>query len=145
MSSTKARAKSRIAVLGAKGLPFTGGLEIIMEEVGQRLVRCGYGFDVFVRGHYMADKRDLKTHKGIRLVYSWGIHTKHLDAITHSFTALLKILFGQYDIVYMNATGISVLGFIPKLFGKKVIVHSLITEPDRGPLKRRSGITMEAL
>ena len=45
----------------------------------------------------------------------------------------MKILFGQYDIVYMNATGISVLGFIPKLFGKKVIVqvHGLDFKRDK--------------
>jgi glycosyltransferase involved in cell wall biosynthesis len=94
-----------------------------MEEVGQRFVRAGYSFDVFVRKHYMAGKRDLETYKGIHLRYSRGIHSKHLDAITHSFTSLVKILLGGYDIVYINTIGVSVLGFIPKLFGKKVIVQ----------------------
>lgn len=123
MSSDEVGPKANIAVLGVKGLPFTGGLEIIMEEIGQRFVRSGYGFDVFVRKHYMVGKRDLKTYKGIRLRYSWGVHSKHLDAISHSFTALVKILCGHYDIIYINAIGVSVLGFIPKLFGKKVIVQ----------------------
>jgi len=115
--------KANIAVLGVKGLPFTGGLEIIMEEIGQRFVRSGYGFNVFVRKHYMAGKRNLETYKGIRLRYSSGIHSKHLDAISHSFTALIKIIRDHYDIVYVNAIGISVLGFIPRLFGRKVIVQ----------------------
>lgn len=110
-------------MLGVKGLPFTGGLEIIMEEIGRRFVKLGYGFDVFVRKRYMTGKHDLKTYKGIRLRYSPGIHSKHLDAITHSFTALIKIISGRYDIIYINAIGISVLGFIPRLFGKKVIVQ----------------------
>jgi len=123
LSSDESKPKANIAVLGVKGLPFTGGLEIIMEEIGQRFVRSGYGFDVFVRKHYMTGKRDLETYKGIRLRYSPGIHSKHLDAISHSFTALVKILSDHYDIVYVNAIGVSVLGFIPKLFGKKVIVQ----------------------
>ncbi len=94
-----------------------------MEEIGQRLVRDGYGFDVFVRRHYMKGGQSLKSYKGIRLRYSWGIHSKHLDAITHSFTAMVKIVLEKYDIVYINTIGLSVLGFIPKLFGKKVIVQ----------------------
>ena len=121
--SDTSSSKANIAVLGAKGLPFTGGLEIIMEEIGQRFVRDGYDFDVFVREHYMEGKRDLKTYKGIGLRYSWGIHNKHLDAISHSFTAMIKVLLGHYDVVYINCIGPSVLGFIPKLFGKNVIVQ----------------------
>jgi glycosyltransferase involved in cell wall biosynthesis len=115
--------KPRIAVLGVKGLPFTGGLEIIMEEIGQRFVRYGYAVDVFVRKHYMTGNPDLKTYKGIDLCYSWGIHSKHLDAISHSLTAILKALSRSVDIFYINAIGISLLAFIPKLFGKKVIVQ----------------------
>jgi len=132
--------KARLAVLGAKGLPFAGGLEIIMEEIGQRFVRAGYGFDVFVRKHYMAGKLHLKTYKGIGLRYSRGIHSKHLDAISHSFTALIKIIFGGYSIVYMNLIGLSVLGFIPILFGKKLIiqVHGLDFNRDKwGKLARK--------
>jgi len=123
LSSDVSKSKAKIAVLGVKGLPFTGGLEIIMEEIGQRFVSLGYGFDVFVRKHYMTDKHNFKTYKGIRLRYSPGIHSKHLDAITHSLTALIKIILDRYDIIYINAIGISVLGFIPRLFGKKVIIQ----------------------
>ncbi len=123
LSSERSRPKAKIAVLGVKGLPFTGGLEIIMEEIGRRFVSLGYGFHVFVRKQYMTEKHISKTYKGIRLRYSRGIHSKHLDAITHSFTALIKIISGRYDIIYINAIGISVLGFIPRLFGKKVIVQ----------------------
>jgi glycosyltransferase involved in cell wall biosynthesis len=139
--------KPKIAVLGAKGLPFTGGLEIIMEEIGQRFARDGYGFDVFVRKHYMEDKRDLKSYKGIGLRYSWGIHTKHLDAITHSFTALIKVLLGRYDIIYINCIGPSVLGFIPKLWGKKVIVqvHGLDFNRDKWGRIAKAFLRLSAL
>lgn len=112
-----------IAVLGAKGLPFTGGLEIIMEEIGQRLVREGFRFDVFVRRHYMSGKQDLKTWKGIGLRHSPGIHSKHLDAISHSITALWKILRDDYQIVYINAIGVSLLAFLPRALGRRVIVQ----------------------
>ena len=123
LSSPSPSPKPGIAVLGAKGLPFTGGLEIIMEEIGQRLVRDGFRFDVFVRKHYMVGKRHLKSWKGIGLRYSPGIHSKHLDAISHSITALCNILLDDYQIVYINAIGISLLAFVPRVFGRKVIVQ----------------------
>lgn len=123
MSSPSRSASPSIAVLGAKGLPFTGGLEIIMEEIGQRLVREGFRFDVFVRRHYMQGKHHLSSWKRIGLRYSPGIHSKHLDAISHSITALCKILLDDYEIVYINAIGVSLLAFVPKAFGRKVIVQ----------------------
>jgi glycosyltransferase involved in cell wall biosynthesis len=98
-------------------------LEIIMEEIGQRLVREGFRFDVFVRKHYMEGKQHLKAWKGIGLRYSPGIHSKHLDAISHSITALYKILLDDYQIVYINAIGVSLLAFVPKALGRKVIVQ----------------------
>ncbi len=94
-----------------------------MEEIGQRLVREGFRFDVFVRKHYMEGKQHLKVWKGIGLRYSPGIHSKHLDAISHSITALCKILLDDYEIVYINAIGISLLAFVPKALGRKVIVQ----------------------
>ena len=113
----------RIAVLGCKGLPFPGGIETIMMEIGRRFVRCGYGFDVFVRRHYMRKHGKIKHYDGIELHYSIGLHTKHMDAISHSFSAMFKVLLGRYDIVYFNAIGITLLAGIPKLFGRKVIVQ----------------------
>lgn len=94
-----------------------------MEEIGQRLVREGFRFDVFVRKHYMAGKYHLSTWKGIGLRYSPGIHSKHLDAISHSITALCKILLDDYRIVYINTIGVSLLAFVPRAFGRKVIVQ----------------------
>ncbi len=94
-----------------------------MEEIGRRLVREGFRFDVFVRRHYMEGKHQLDSWKGIGLRYSPGIHSKHLDAISHSITALCKILLDDYQIVYINAIGVSLLAFVPRAFGRKVIVQ----------------------
>lgn len=115
--------KIKIAVLGVKGLPFTGGLELIMEEIGSRLIKDDFIFDVFVRKKYMTSHPDLKFYRGVRLKYSWGLNSKHFDAISHSITALLYIILNKYNIVYINAIGLSVLAFLPKLLGSKVIVQ----------------------
>ncbi|MDO8281312.1 MAG: glycosyltransferase family 4 protein [Thermodesulfovibrionia bacterium] len=118
----KQNSKMKIAVLGVKGMPHPGGIEHVMEEVGSRMVNKGHQFDIFVRHSYMKDK-PISSYKGMGLLQSPGIHTKHLDAITHSLTALVKILFGGYKIVYFNSVGLSVLSWIPRVFGKKTVVH----------------------
>lgn len=115
--------KLKIAVLGAKGIPHPGGIEVVMEEIGSRLVKKGHQVDIFVRSHYMKDK-PFKSYKGIGLPLSTGIHSKNFDAITHSLTALIKILFGGYNIVYFNTIGLSTLSWIPRLFGIKSVVHT---------------------
>jgi glycosyltransferase involved in cell wall biosynthesis len=121
--SKSSKKKNSIVVLGCKGLPFTGGLEIIMEEIGRRFVDDGYRFDVFIRRHYTPDGQRPDSHKGIGLRYSPGIHSKHFDTITHSFTALTETLLEPYDLVYINTIGLSTLGFIPKILRKKVIIQ----------------------
>jgi len=112
--------------VGTKGLPFTGGLEIIMEEIGSRLVSDGYEVDVFVRQKYMPDEW-LPYYRGLWRILTPGLRSKHFDAISHTLTAMFKIVSGNYSVVYINAIGLSVLGFIPRLFGIKVItqIHGL--------------------
>lgn len=115
--------KLKIAVLGAKGIPHPGGIELVMEEVGTRLVQKGHQFDIFVRDHYMVNNSS--THyRGINLPRSSGYHHKVTDAITHSISALPVIMKKGYDIVYINSVGLSTLAWIPKLTGQKVVVHT---------------------
>jgi glycosyltransferase involved in cell wall biosynthesis len=113
----------RIAVLGVKGMPYPGGIEKVMEEVCSRLVKRGYEVCIYVRKYYMKNNQS-KEYRGIKLRTSWGIHSKHLDAITHSVTALTRILFSKSQIVYINSIGLSLLAFIPRLFGKRSIVQT---------------------
>ena len=68
--------KLSIAALGAKGIPHPGGIELVMEEIGARLVERGHRFDIFVREHYMRNK-PFKSFRGIGLPRSAGLHQKH--------------------------------------------------------------------
>ena len=115
--------KLKIAALGAKGIPHPGGIELVMEEIGSRLVQRGHRFDIFVRDHYMAEKPFLK-YKGVGLPRSRGFHHKNLDALTHSTMAFPRIFSEQYDVVYLNSVGLSTLAWLPRLFGKRVVVHT---------------------
>lgn len=65
-----------------------------------------------------------KEYKGVKLVFLPSIHTKNLDAITHTFLATMHALGQPYDIIHYHGIGPSTLSFIPKLFkpNSKVIV-----------------------
>ena len=115
--------KLRIAALGAKGIPHPGGIELVMEEIGSRLAQRGHQFDIFVRKHYMSDKPFGK-YKEIGLPRSPGFHSKNLDALSHSISAFSQIIKRNYNVIYINSVGLSILAWMPLLFKKKVIVHT---------------------
>jgi glycosyltransferase involved in cell wall biosynthesis len=68
------------------------------------------------------DSKRLKEYKGIKLKTVPTIEKKGLAAVSSSFFAALCCAFGQYDIVHIHAEGPAFFAWLPKMFGKKVIV-----------------------
>jgi glycosyltransferase involved in cell wall biosynthesis len=107
-------------MIGQKGVPATyGGIERHVEELATRLARAGIGIDVYCRPHYTPAGARLP---GIDLKRLPSIHTKHLDAITHSSLSAMHAAVGRADVVHFHALGPSALAWAPRLTGKKVVV-----------------------
>lgn len=127
-----------IAFIGQKGIPaLFGGVETHVEELGAALVGKKHHVCAYVRNWY-TDKAN-KEFRGIRLIHTPTIKTKHLDAFLHSFTSCLHVIFSKADIVHFHAIGPSFFCWLPILFGKKVIVtiHSLDWKAGKwGPIAR---------
>lgn len=116
----------KIGIIGQKGIPSrAGGVEIHVEEIATRLAESGNDVTVYCRKSYCDEIKD--NHKGVKLKYIPSLNTKHLDAITYTFLASIHSVFKDYDVVHYHALGPSLLSFIPRMFGKKVIctVHGL--------------------
>lgn len=115
-------------MIGQKGIPSrASGIEIHVEELSKRLVYLGYQVEVYCRkGCCDREFKDNK-YEGITVKYTPFIKLKHLDDITHTFTATIRALFSNCDVFHYHALGPSALAFIPRLFGKKVVctVHGL--------------------
>lgn len=116
-----------IAMIGQKGLPArSGGIERHVETLAAGLASRGHRVVVFGRGWYVAGA---KSPDGIEQVITPGIRTKHLDAITHSFTALLAARHARPDIVHIHGAGIALLAPLARLLHPraKVVVtfHSI--------------------
>jgi glycosyltransferase involved in cell wall biosynthesis len=112
--------KPRIAILGSRGIPATyGGVERSVEELSTRLAKQGFRVAVYCRPHYTAQRR---AYHGVELRHLPSIRTKHLEAITHTLFSTLHVLFQEDDIVHYQALGPSLLAWLPRVFGRRVVV-----------------------
>ena len=123
----------RIAMFGQKRIPSReGGVEIVVEELGKRMVLKGHDVTCYNRKGKHVSGVEIAQYKGneyqgIHLKSVATIEAKGLAAVTASFFAALKTAFGKYDVVHVHAEGPAAFCWIPKLFGKKIIftVHGL--------------------
>lgn len=112
----------KIAMIGQKGIPAkAGGIERHVEELSTELAERGHEVLVFCRSWYVWPVRD---HKGVRCIKTMSIPTKHLDAITHTFTAIIRATIEKVDVFHIHGVGPSLLCWLPKLIrpSAKVIV-----------------------
>lgn len=118
----------KIAMLGHKRIPSReGGIEIVVGELATRMVRDGYQATCYNRaGHHVSsaefDTKIKSEYKGIRLKTVPTIEKKGYAAVSSSFFAALFCAFGKYDVVHIHAEGPAFFSWLPKLFGKRVIV-----------------------
>lgn len=111
----------KIAFIGLRaiGSSAAGGIEKAVEELSTRLVTLGHDVTVFTRARY--DTHPGAEFQGVKLRRLPSIYTKHLEAISNTMVAIFHAL-RDYDIVHINATGPALLSFLPRLFGRKVVV-----------------------
>lgn len=128
MKKKHSRENLRIAMLGHKRIPSReGGIEIVVEELATRMAKKSHSVTCYNRkGHNVAgsefDGTKLKTYKGVTLQEVFTIDKRGLAAMTASVSASLRAALGNYDVVHIHAEGPTFMCWLPKLFGKKVIV-----------------------
>lgn len=118
----------KIAMFGHKRIPSReGGVEIVAEELAVRMVRQGHRVVCYNRGgHHVSgtefDAKRQKEYRGVALKTVPTIDAKGLAALTSSFFAALSCAFSRADAVHIHAEGPAAMCWLPKLFGKRVIV-----------------------
>ena len=112
----------RIALIGTRGIPARyGGFETCAQELSSRLVKKGHEVWAYCRSGYY-DKK-LQEYKGVKLVYLPECRTKVLDTLSHTLLSLVHARWKKYDIILVFNYANSPLLILPKLWGKKVILH----------------------
>ena len=117
-----------IAMFGHKRIPSReGGIEVVVAELSTRMAAMGHNVTCLNRsGHHVSgsefDESDLTEYNGVRLKKVWTLDKKGLAAMSASVSAAFKTAFGKYDVVHIHAEGPAFMCWLPKLFGKRVIV-----------------------
>lgn len=115
-------------MFGHKRVPSReGGVEIVVEELGAAMAEKGHQVTCYNRGgHHVSglefDHEVKGTYRGIRLKKALTIDKKGLAAVTSSFFASIKSAFSRAQVVHVHAEGPAFMCWLPRLFGKRVIV-----------------------
>src|SRR5687767_6850686 len=122
MGLRKVAEAMRIAIMGGRGIPANyGGFETMMEELSVRLAERGHSVTVYCRVPQIAYAG--ATYRGVRLVKLPTLQHKYLDTIVHTTLSAVHALGQRYDVVLMVIAGNSLVSWIPRLAGQKVILH----------------------
>ena len=118
--------KLAIAMFGQKRLSREGGVEIVVKELCTRMAQDGCDVTCYNRsGHHVSgaeyDNATIE-YEGVHQKTVPTINRRGLAAVSSSFFAALYSVFGRYDVVHIHAEGPAFFCWLPKLFGKRVVV-----------------------
>lgn len=120
----------KIAMIGQKGIPAKyGGIERHVEELALELVKQGHSVIVYARDWYTS--ANIKNFNGIKIIHTPALHSKHLDAISHTFTATIHALSQKPDVIHYHGVGPALLCWLPRIFAPKIKVVATIHCLDR--------------
>jgi len=112
----------KIAFVGLRGVPAVyGGVDRVVEEISTGLAARGHRIVVLCWSNLYGTRQP--EYKGIRLVYRPTIPVSYVGTLIHTLLGCLAISRQDVDIVHINNTENAIFGFIPKIFGKKVVIQ----------------------
>ncbi|MBU1404945.1 MAG: glycosyltransferase family 4 protein [Proteobacteria bacterium] len=120
----------KIFVTGTRGVPdIPGGVETHCQNLYPLIAAQGHEVFIAVRSSYRVT--EAQEWKGIRLVNCFSPRRKSLEAIVHTFLALLKARRLNPDVVHIHAVGPALLVPFARLLGLKVVFTNHGPDYDR--------------
>jgi glycosyltransferase involved in cell wall biosynthesis len=114
----------KIAILGSRGIPNRyGGFEAFAENLSRHLAERGHDVTVYCRKPFTRPGDDKLLDPRIRRVILPSIRAKHLDTPTNTFLAAVHVCLTRAEVVLMVNVANSPVAWIPRLFGKPVILN----------------------
>lgn len=107
----------KIAMFGHKTIPSrSGGVEVVVTELAARMAALGHEVTCYNRGG------DAGSFAGVRIKPVPHFGGKGLSCVVSSFFAAAAAALSHAEVVHIHAEGPAFFCWIPKLFGKRVIV-----------------------
>lgn len=114
----------KIAILGTRGIPNRyGGFEAFAEHLSRKLVERGHDVTVYCRRAFTRPGDEKLIDPRIKRVILPNIPGKHLDTPIHTFLSALHVAFTDTEVVLICNVGNSPVAWIPRLFGKPVVLN----------------------
>lgn len=112
-----------VAWLGLRGFPgVQGGVESHAEQLCPMLQELGCEVTVLTRSPYQPASTGPRW-RGVRLRRLWAPRNKHLEAVLHTFLAILYAGFIQRpDVLHIQAIGPGLWTLLARLLGLRVVV-----------------------
>ena len=122
------KTSKRIAMIGHKFIPSRdGGVEVVVSNLAPHLVGVGYDVTCYNRTNKQFKKLRkngalMREYRGVHLVWTPTVDRRGLAAMTSSVFATVMASFSRFDLLHFHTEGPCVLCWLPRLFGKKVVV-----------------------
>lgn len=111
-----------IAVTGTRGIPgIPGGVETHCAELYPRIVEQGMKVTIVRRKCYVGPENKATTYKGVNLIDVYAPRRKSLEAIVHTFLAVVKAKCLHADVVHIHTIGPSLMAPLARLLRMKVV------------------------
>jgi len=111
----------RVMVTGVRGIHgVEGGIESHVEQLYSGLAEQGVEVEVIVRSPFQPAEAGV-TWRGLHLRRIWSPKTKGLEALVHTFLAVLWAAFSRPDVLHIHAIGPGLFIPLARLFGLKVV------------------------
>lgn len=122
----------KIVVTGTRGIPgILGGVETHCEELYPRIAAMGHDVTVIRRSPYITPDNRADIFKGVKLIDIDAPRKKSLEAIIHTFRAILKARSLKPDILHVHSIGPSIMIPMARLLGLKVVMTNHGPDYDR--------------
>lgn len=115
-------------MFGHKRIPSReGGVEIVVGELSARMAALGHQVICYNRGGHHVSGAEFGIDKaaeieGVTVKTVWTLDKKGLAAVSSSFFAAVCAAFSRAQVVHIHAEGPAFMCWLPKLFGKRVVV-----------------------
>jgi glycosyltransferase involved in cell wall biosynthesis len=112
----------KIAIVGTRGIPNRyGGFERFAEQISTRFADRGHQVTVYCRKAFT--RADDIFDRRVRRVIVPSLHQKHLDTWVSTLFAAVHVAFSDSDIVLLCNVANSPFAYIPRMFGKPVVIN----------------------
>jgi glycosyltransferase involved in cell wall biosynthesis len=113
----------KIVVIGTRGIPdILGGVETHCQQLYPRLANKGIDITVVTRTPYVPKISRNGTYGKITLKHIYAPRIKSIEAIIHTFLAILYAKVAGADILHIHAIGPALLTPFAKLLGLRVVL-----------------------